>query len=650
MDAANEVRSGRTGTNEPDLVGSPKDLDVSILGITEPARSSFNLENRQSLQSADPGVAGTTHPPPSLKPDASQGNPAVSGLTDQTNYLPVRKIVLVFLGLSVGALVSSLDMTLAATALTTITADFHSGSVSSFIPSVNLLTSTAFQPLYGRFSDIFGRKAAISLAISVFMIGNLAAGFSRNVTELIIFRGISGAGGGGITSMLQVIISDIVSLRDRGKYIGIAGVVIAAGTGVGPLIGGAFSENASWRWCFWVTVPISVFSIALVNFVLPLKSVEGDMKKKLLAVDYVGTMLTLGGCTLLMLPLIWGGTTFPWSSAIVLVTLFCGCFVLALFCLWEWKGARIPIIPMYIFKHQTVTGVFITSFVNGFVSNASLYYLPQFFEIVLGSSPIRAGILLLPVLVSQVFGTIVAGNIVSRTGRYRAIVYSGFGVWAIGCGLLSTLRPGTKTAVIVVYMLIAGLSSGQSLQTTTVAAQASVPRRDMSVVTVIRNFMRSLGGALSLAIGSTIINNSLRDRMTSLGLPAATITSIVDTPTVLHSYLSGPSTANATTNMGISSGTAHEILDGYISGFRILFQVNAALTAACAIISYVMIKHKELLRGDEAKLRQDALDAEKKPGKVAPGVPGEKASDGDLETGIEMVDVKSSSTPDGVRA
>ncbi|KIJ64372.1 hypothetical protein HYDPIDRAFT_133160 [Hydnomerulius pinastri MD-312] len=544
-------------------------------------------------------------------------------LTDQTNLLPFKKVVAVFSGLALCVVVSALDSVIIATALPTISAAFNAGSVASWVPSAYMLTSTSFQPLYGRFSDIFGRKAALCLAMVVFMIGSLISGFSRSIIELIVFRGFAGAGGGGIVSMAQIIMSDVVSLRDRGKYQGIIGGIVALGYAIGPPVGGALSEKVSWRWCFWVNLPISLSAICVVAFVLPLKPVEGDVRRKLLAVDYLGAGLTLVGSALLILPLIWGGVTFPWNSPIVLAPLCSGVLVIFLFCCWEWKGARLPIVPMYIFKHITVTGVYITMFANGFIFFSSLYYLPQFFQVALGYSPIRSGVFLLPVLVSQSLASWIAGMTVSRTGRYRTIVYVGFSVWAVGCGCLSTVTTSTPKALLVFYMLLAGVGAGQTLQTTTVAAQASVSRKDMSVVTAVRNFIRLMGGTLSLAVGSTLMfvvsvishsrsltrtdihhrNNSLRTVLTSLSLTPAAIKTIIDDPTVLFSSSSSSQLAS----LGLTPAqAAYALSNGYTKGFKFVFVLNACLAAVATLASVFMIKHKELMRGDEEKLRAEA--------------------------------------------
>jgi len=327
------------------------------------------------------------------------------------------------------------------------------------------------------------------------------------------------------------------------------------------------------------------------------------MKRKLKAIDYFGSLLSLGAGTLLILPLIWGGITFPWNSSIVLGTLISSPVVFVLFCLWEWKGAKLPIVPMYIFKHVTVSGVYIAMFINGFIYNSAVYYLPQFFQAGLGYSPIRSGVFLLPVLVSMTVASLCSGITVSRTGKYRLIIYSGFSTMALGCGLVSIVTVTTGKGAIVVFMLLLGLGSGQTLQTTTVAAQASVSRKDMAVVTAVRNYMRQLGATLALAAGSTIINNSLRTRMNQLDLPQSTINGILDNPTDI------PKLSNSGSPFNVSPDNARSILDGYTKGFHIVFYLNAALSVACVIITVFMIKHKELIRPDEMEMKRKAEEA-----------------------------------------
>ncbi|GAW01212.1 MFS general substrate transporter [Lentinula edodes] len=402
---------------------------------------------------------------------------------------------------------------------------------------------------------------------------------------------------------MQIIVSDIITLRERGKYHGMIGAVVALGYTIGPIVGGLLAQKVSWRWCFWVTLPLSLVSSAVVVLVLPVKPVAGDIRKKLLLIDYVGSLLTLIGCALIMLPLIWGGVTFPWTHPVTLSLLSAGALVVLLFCLYEWKCAKLPIVPMYIFKHSTVSGVYICMFANGFVFFSSLYYIPQFFQAGLGYSPIRAGLFLIPLLVGQTAFSWVAGMLVSHTGRYRTIVYTGFAFIAISCGFISTITHHTSKATMVVLMLLVGCGSGLTLATTTVAVQASVERKDMSVVTAFRNFVRSLGAAFSLSVASSVVNNSLLASMIEISLSPSTITTILNDPSVL---------ARAS-SIGLPDEQALHVLEhGYEAGFKTFFIINASLGVMATIVSATMVKHKELSRDDDEKLKNEAKAGLKK--------------------------------------
>ncbi|KAF9063670.1 major facilitator superfamily domain-containing protein [Rhodocollybia butyracea] len=546
-------------------------------------------------------------------------------LTDQTNLLPRRQIITVMLALSLCNLVTTLDQVVVSASLSTVASAFNAGSVSAWVPAAYLMTSTAFQPLYGRLSDIFGRKAAIALAMGIYIVGNLIAGFSQSIIQLIVFRAIAGVGDGGATSMVQIVVSDIVSLRDRGKFIGYAAGVTAAGYAVGPIIGGALAQHVSWRWAFWITLPVAFLAAVGVVFLLPLKPVQGSIRSKLLMIDYIGVGLTLAGCTMIMLPLIWGGVEFSWSSPIVLGPLCAGIVCIGIFCIWEIKAARLPLVPMYIFKHMTVVGVYICMFVNGFVFFSMLFYLPQFFQVILGYSPTRSGIFIIPYVLGAFVAGIGAGLWVSHTGKYRFIVYAGFALFSVACGCITIFDAHTSRGVMVVLMILAGLGGGSTMQTTTVAVQASVERKDMAVVSAVRNFLRMLGGALALPSSAALLNNAMRSSMSALSLSSDTITSIINDPSVLRS---------SPVPFGISSSQAQIILTtGYNKGFRDIFYLNTALAALAFVSSVVLIKHKELLRGDEEQLKMEAKEALRKKRKMAAGSAAAKKDAGDIKLG-----------------
>ncbi|KAH8826375.1 MFS general substrate transporter [Flagelloscypha sp. PMI_526] len=510
-------------------------------------------------------------------------------LTDQSNLgLPFRTLLTIFLGLSGTVFVASVDAVVVAAGLPTVSSSLNAGSVISWVPSAYLLTSTIFQPMIGRLSDIFGRKLVLCLSIAVFAIGNLVSGFMENVIALIVFRGVAGAGGGGMVSLIQIIVSDIVSLRERGKYQGYISAVVAIGFLVGPVLGGALAQHAGWQWVFWITVPLSVISLLIVIFFLPLKPVKGSMLSKVKAIDYFGCLMALGTATMFLLPIIWGGITFPWNSPLVIGPLAAGVVAMIIFCLWEWKGAKLPIIPMHIFMHGTVVGVFIAMFINGFITYSSVYYLPEFFQIRLKMDPTHAGIFLIPLLICQLAAGWIAGLVITKTGHYRMIVWSGFAMWAIGCGLLSMAKEATPKSLIAVYMVLSGLGAGQTQQTTTVAAQASVERQEMSVVTAFRNFCRNLGGALGLAIGGTIINTSLQNTLSSITTDSAILESVINDPSQISLLL--PPDAQVKT------------LAAFDGGFRLVFIINASLAAFGFIISMLLIQQKNLEREDDRQV------------------------------------------------
>ncbi|KAJ3748316.1 MFS general substrate transporter [Lentinula detonsa] len=527
-------------------------------------------------------------------------------LTDQTRLLPRRQVIIVVFALSLCNLVTTLDQVVVSASLSTVSSALNAGSVSAWIPAAYLMTSTAFQPLYGRLSDIFGRKAAITLAMVIYIVGNLIAGFSKSIIQLIIFRAIAGIGDGGATSMVQIVISDIISLRDRGKFMGYAGGVTAAGYTIGPIIGGALAQHASWRWTFWITLPVALFAIVAIVFLLPLKPVQGDARRKLLMIDYVGVFLTLAACTMIMLPLVWGGTTFPWTSGVILGPLIAGIVVVGLFCVWESKVARLPLVPMYIFRHMTVVGVYICMFINGYVFFSMLFYLPQFFQVILGYSSTRSGSFIIPFLVSLIFAALAAGMWVTRTGEYRFIIYFGFGLYAIACGCITIFTAQTSRVVMVVLMILAGLGAGVTMQTTTVAAQASVERKDVAVVSAVRNFLRMLGGALALPSSAALLNNAMRVSLSSFSLSSDTISSVINDPSILRQ----PTNLSM---LGISTSQADYILtQGYNKGFRNIFILNTSLSSLAFVASVILIRHKELLRGDEERLKMEAKEALKK--------------------------------------
>jgi len=372
---------------------------------------------------------------------------------------------------------------------------------------------------------------------------------TQSMIQLIVFRAIQGIGGGGILTLAMIIgkhlsvlgppsrlisVSDVITLKERGKYQGIMGGVVALANSLGPIIGGLFTEKASWRWCFWINLPLTAISIVVIIFLLPLRRVKGGIMGKLKILDWYGSVLTIAWAVLFLLGLSWAGTQYPWASAAVLAPILIGLALLALFMFVEWRLVVLPLIPLRIFRNTTVAAAMLSTWFSGMSFYATLYYLPTYFQVVRGESPIRSGVLLLPLVTVQTASSFTSGLLVSKTGDYYYNLVIGFSIWSIGLGLLSTIDENTSLAKLVGYQIIDGIGAGQTFQTSLVAIQASVERKEMATATGLRNFLRMLGGTLALTICSTIVNNIVRTRVGNMGLTAAEADAVLSDPTRVY--------------------------------------------------------------------------------------------------------------------
>ncbi|KAI5803074.1 MFS general substrate transporter [Geopyxis carbonaria] len=516
---------------------------------------------------------------------------------EQTNYLPQSKIITIFLACASVDMVALIDQTTLAVSLSIIGSALDAGRQAAWIANAYFITSTSFQLLYGRLSDIWSRKLMLLSGLLIFFLGSLAASLAQNATQLIVFRAITGVGGGGLVTVAQIIVSDVVTLRERGKYQGILGAVVALSNGVGPLIGGALASQSadSWRWIFRLNLPLAVFTSLCVIFFMPLRKVEGSWKAKLQAVDFFGAALTLAGSTLLILGLTWAGAEYPWDSAQVIATIVGGFFVSMSFVAWQWKGSKYPLMPLHIFEQKMVNGACLTMFVNGWNFIVQIYYIPTFYQLAYGYSAVKAGSLLLPLVLVQTFSSTFSGLIVTWRGRYRESIILGWVIWAIGLGLFSTLDEKSGLGKQIGYALLTGFGVGQTLQPSLIAIQAGVARKDMAIVTATRNFVRNLGGTFGLAIAGTILNNTLRMRLIPLGYSASHIRHVLDSPVrFLRSEEEG------------GEELRKALLQGYQHGFRIVFIVGAALAAAALIVAVVLMPQVELDRKDDNDLKEEA--------------------------------------------
>ncbi|HEX9551908.1 MAG TPA: MFS transporter [Streptosporangiaceae bacterium] len=418
-------------------------------------------------------------------------------------------VLVVMTGLLLGMLLAGLDQTIVATALPTIADDLHSLSKLSWIVTAYLLASTVSTPLWGKLGDLYGRKIFFQAAIVIFLIGSVLAGLSKTITELIIFRAIQGIGGGGLMVGAQTIVGDIVPPRDRGRYQGFFGAVFGVSSVLGPLIGGFFVDTLSWRWVFYVNLPVGVIALIVVAAVLPAR--RGKEQHQ---VDYLGTIMIGGAATSLVLLTSLGGVTYPWGSGpiitlAVLAVVFTAGFVVAE------RWAAEPVLPLHLFKQPVFTAASAIGFVVGFAMFGALTYLPQYLQIVRGVSPTISGLHLLPLMVGLLATSIGTGQLISRWGRYKIFPVVGTAALAVGLFLLSHLGQSTSNVLASVYMFVFGVGIGATVQVLVIAVQNAIDYADLGAGTSGVTFFRSIGASFGTAAFGAIFDHALPGNIAS---------------------------------------------------------------------------------------------------------------------------------------
>ena len=424
-----------------------------------------------------------------------------------------REILTVFAGLMAGMLLAALDQTIVATALPTIVGELGGLDHLSWVITAYLLTTTVSTPLYGKLSDLYGRRSMFQAAIVIFVVGSALCGIAQDMGQLIAFRALQGVGGGGLMAMAFAIIGDVVSPRERGRYTGYLGAVFALASVAGPLLGGFLVDHLSWRWVFYVNVPIGAAALVVTSSALRLPFLRRDHR-----IDYQGAALLVIGVSVLLLALVWGGDEHPWGSGTIIGLFAASAVLLVTFVAWE-RRADEPILPMRLFGDRVFAVGVALSFILGAALYGAIVFLPLFLQAVTDASATNSGLLLLPLMAGLMTTSIGSGRIITRTGRYRSWPIGGMAVAAAGMALLSTMDATTSRLASSTYMLVLGLGIGMVMQVLVLAVQNASPPGDMGVVTSAVNFFRSLGGSFGVAVFGSVFSVLLSDRLASF-LPA----------------------------------------------------------------------------------------------------------------------------------
>ena len=504
-----------------------------------------------------------------------------------------------------------------------ITVAIHGNAIEAFWAGTSfLLTSMVWQPNFVAFSHMWGRRTLLLIALTLFTIGSIVCAVSQNFTQMLVGRSVQGSGGGGIIALTEILITDMVPLRERGNYFALISIVWAIGSVGGPLIGGALAQGGAWRWIFYLNLPIVAIGFAGIITFLKLDSRKLSLKQKIVEVDYFGSVVFLGSSTSFLVAISWGGVQYAWSSWHTVVPLLLGLWGLSGFVIYEAKYATYTLLPIRIFQNKDTNIAYFLTWIHGIILWSILYYMPLFFQGAQDFTPILAGVSALPQSLTVVPCAAVVGVIAAKTGKYRWALWFGWSLTTLGSGLLYILSPSTSIPAWVFLMLVSGIGIGLLFPAMALAIQASAPPKDIAIAAAMFTFFRCFGQTIGVAIGGVVFQNRMAANLASYPSLAGSATQYSVNVVALIRQINAMPDSDPNKPI-LQLALAHSI--------RPIWALMCGL-AGLALLTTIFIKHYDLNQqltteqGFEGQEKRRILEDGENPGVTAPAA----ASEADL--------------------